>query len=240
MKKALLLQLVGAPFRKLKDGMKIRGDINIILMGDPGVGASLIPFAYTIETPGIAASTEDFTSLVSTSLIYPSLTRLLHSLGAVYVITAKSQLIKYMARVAPRGVYTTGKGSSGVGLTAAVLRDPVTGDMSLEGTVQRHGPYPFILPGMGVLGQQGASREDIRYLRANGMCVTVRLCRWCIGDGGHGYLLYRRVRQDGRERPHSHPRGTSHTIIQPLYSLRMVICRGCSEGIERVSKSETP
>lgn len=39
MKKALLLQLVGAPFRKLKDGMKIRGDINIILMGDPGVGA---------------------------------------------------------------------------------------------------------------------------------------------------------------------------------------------------------
>lgn len=37
-KKALLLQLVGAPFRKLKDGMKIRGDINIILMGDPGVG----------------------------------------------------------------------------------------------------------------------------------------------------------------------------------------------------------
>ncbi|KAM3567141.1 hypothetical protein VYU27_010708, partial [Nannochloropsis oceanica] len=45
----------------------------------------------------------------------------------------KSQLIKYIARVAPRGVYTTGKGSSGVGLTAAVMRDPVTGDMSLEG-----------------------------------------------------------------------------------------------------------
>jgi DNA replication licensing factor MCM7 len=58
-KKALLLQLVGAPFRKLKDGMKIRGDINIILMGDPGVGASLIPIAYIIKHPDVADLTED-------------------------------------------------------------------------------------------------------------------------------------------------------------------------------------
>ncbi|KAL7591140.1 hypothetical protein Lser_V15G35007 [Lactuca serriola] len=82
-KKALLLLLVGAPHRKLKDGMKIRGDLHICLMGDPGV--------------------------------------------------AKSQLLKHIITVAPRGVYTTGKGSSGVGLTAAVQKDPVTNEFVLEG-----------------------------------------------------------------------------------------------------------
>jgi len=46
---------------------------------------------------------------------------------------AKSQLLKYIAKIAPRGVYTTGKGSSGVGLTASVMRDPITSEMILEG-----------------------------------------------------------------------------------------------------------
>lgn len=81
-KKALLLLLVGG-VDKRPDGMRIRGNINICLMGDPGV--------------------------------------------------AKSQLLGYINRLALRSQYTTGRGSSGVGLTAAVMKDPLTNEMVLEG-----------------------------------------------------------------------------------------------------------
>ncbi|GLI59736.1 hypothetical protein VaNZ11_001684 [Volvox africanus] len=82
-KKALLLMMVGGQTRVFPDGLKLRGDVHVCLMGDPGV--------------------------------------------------AKSQLLKYVSRVMPRAVYTTGKGSSGVGLTAAVLRNQVTKELVLEG-----------------------------------------------------------------------------------------------------------
>lgn len=75
--------MVGGVTKEMNDGMKIRGSINVLLMGDPGV--------------------------------------------------AKSQLLKHIATFAPRGIYTTGKGSSGVGLTAAVVKDPVTNELILEG-----------------------------------------------------------------------------------------------------------
>jgi len=81
-KKALLLMLVGGVDKNSR-GMKIRGNINICLMGDPGV--------------------------------------------------AKSQLLGYIDRLAVRSQYTTGRGSSGVGLTASVMKDPITGEMVLEG-----------------------------------------------------------------------------------------------------------
>lgn len=82
-KRILLLLLCGGVTKSMPDGMRIRGDINVCLMGDPGV--------------------------------------------------AKSQLLKAINKIAPRAVYTTGRGSSGVGLTAAVMRDPVTDEMVLEG-----------------------------------------------------------------------------------------------------------
>jgi DNA replication licensing factor MCM4 len=46
--------------------------------------------------------------------------------------TAKSQILSYVHRIAPRGVYTSGKGSSAVGLTAYVTRDPETRTLVLE------------------------------------------------------------------------------------------------------------
>ncbi len=46
--------------------------------------------------------------------------------------TGKSEVLKSVVEVSPRGLYTSGKGSSAVGLTAAVIKDPETGQMSLE------------------------------------------------------------------------------------------------------------
>ncbi len=81
-KEAIALLLFGGTNKVLPDGMKIRGESNILLVGDPG--------------------------------------------------TAKSQLLQYVARIAPRALYTSGKGSTAAGLTAAVMRDADTGEMTLE------------------------------------------------------------------------------------------------------------
>ena len=72
-KMTLLLQLFGGVEKKLPDGTRLRGDIHVLMVGDPGV--------------------------------------------------AKSQLIRYMSGLAPRGIYTSGKSSSGAGLTAAAVKD---------------------------------------------------------------------------------------------------------------------
>ena len=82
-KKAVACLLFGGSPKKLPDGMKLRGDINVLLLGDPSV--------------------------------------------------AKSQFLKFVERVAPISVYTSGKGSSAAGLTAAVIKDQVSGEFQLEG-----------------------------------------------------------------------------------------------------------
>ncbi len=80
-KEAIALLLFGGVPKVLPDGTRIRGDIHVLIIGDPG--------------------------------------------------TAKSQLLQYVSRIAPRAVYTTGKGSTAAGLTAAVVKDK-SGEYYLE------------------------------------------------------------------------------------------------------------
>ncbi|MCI4332898.1 MAG: minichromosome maintenance protein MCM [Thermoplasmata archaeon] len=76
-KEAIALQLFGGVEKRHADGIRIRGDIHVLLVGDPG--------------------------------------------------TAKSQLLRYIADVAPRGIYTSGKGATAAGLTAAAVKDDFAG-----------------------------------------------------------------------------------------------------------------
>jgi len=82
-KKSIACLLFGGSRKRLPDGLTRRGDINVLLLGDPG--------------------------------------------------TAKSQLLKFVERVAPVSVYTSGKGSSAAGLTASVMRDAATRNFVVEG-----------------------------------------------------------------------------------------------------------
>lgn len=82
-KTGIALAIFGGQEKNVKGKHRLRGDINVLLLGDPG--------------------------------------------------TAKSQFLKYVEKTAQRAVYTTGKGASAVGLTAAVHKDPVTREWTLEG-----------------------------------------------------------------------------------------------------------
>ncbi|MFQ5870817.1 MAG: minichromosome maintenance protein MCM [Candidatus Geothermarchaeales archaeon] len=80
-KESLLLSLFGGTPKVLPDGIKVRGDLHILMVGDPG--------------------------------------------------TAKSELLKYVSQTSPKGLYTSGRGTTAAGLTAAVIKDPI-GSFALE------------------------------------------------------------------------------------------------------------
>uniref|UniRef100_A0A0N5A8L1 DNA replication licensing factor MCM5 n=1 Tax=Syphacia muris TaxID=451379 RepID=A0A0N5A8L1_9BILA len=83
MKKAVACLLFGGSRKRMPDGLARRGDINVLLLGDPG--------------------------------------------------TAKSQLLKFVQKVSPVGIYTSGKGSSAAGLTASISRDAQSRSFFIEG-----------------------------------------------------------------------------------------------------------
>ncbi|PKL70400.1 MAG: AAA family ATPase [Methanomicrobiales archaeon HGW-Methanomicrobiales-1] len=72
-KQAIVLQLFGGIAKEMPDGSRLRGDIHVLLIGDPGI--------------------------------------------------AKSQLLRYVVKLSPRAIYTSGQSSTSAGLTAAAVKD---------------------------------------------------------------------------------------------------------------------
>ncbi|AOL15736.1 Minichromosome maintenance protein MCM [Sulfolobus sp. A20] len=105
-KEALALALFGGVPKNNPD-TRIRGDIHVLVIGDPG--------------------------------------------------TAKSQMLQFVAKVAPRAVYTTGKGSTAAGLTAAVVREKGTGEYYLEA-----GALVLADGGVAVIDEIDKMREEDR------------------------------------------------------------------------------
>jgi replicative DNA helicase Mcm len=72
-KEAIALQIFGGIAKEMPDGTHLRGDIHVLLIGDPGI--------------------------------------------------AKSQLLRYVVKLSPRAIYTSGQSSTSAGLTATAVKD---------------------------------------------------------------------------------------------------------------------
>lgn len=91
-----------------------------------------------IEAQQMGEEVEEFDSNEDIAELDNDISAGIHQRGDINILlcgdpgTSKSQLLGYVHKLSPRGIYTSGKGSSAVGLTASVVRDPETRDMVLE------------------------------------------------------------------------------------------------------------
>ena len=127
-KKAIACLLFGGSRKRLPDGLTRRGDINLLMLGDPGTAKSqLLKFVEKVAPIGVSGCSGAVTGGVGCPCVWPEpVHSRLCSVWCVVCACVRVHVHTYMCAPSPPQVYTSGKGSSAAGLTASVTRDPVT------------------------------------------------------------------------------------------------------------------